>query len=163
MTTNCSALSLRAANIQQRIDSLLLRLVSNPDLRADRIGRLPDASRLWLLGDSRLGREKPNMLLIGIDRHTSFQQIAFFEEETGECDEQQLSRTRKPNASTPVLPASTNSSIPLSSPPSAPPSTPIPSLSVSSLPAQPQTSAPVPHSSKPRAKQFRPPSSHSEF
>ena len=87
--------------------------------------------------------------MIGVDCHTSFQQIAFFEEETGECGEQQLSYTRKPNASTAVLPTSTNSPIPLSSPPSAPPLTPIPSLSVSSLPAEPQTSAPVPHPSKP--------------
>ena len=28
------------------------------------------------------------MLLIGVDYHPSFQQIAFFEEETGECGEQ---------------------------------------------------------------------------
>jgi hypothetical protein len=31
------------------------------------------------------------MVLIGVDYHPSFQQIAFFEEETGECGEQQLS------------------------------------------------------------------------
>jgi O-methyltransferase domain len=30
------------------------------------------------------------MLLIGVDYHPSFQQIAFFEEETGECGERQL-------------------------------------------------------------------------
>ena len=31
------------------------------------------------------------MLLIGVDYHPSFQQIAFFDEETGECDERRLS------------------------------------------------------------------------
>jgi hypothetical protein len=30
------------------------------------------------------------MLMIGVDYHPSFQQIAFLEEETGECGEQQL-------------------------------------------------------------------------
>lgn len=30
------------------------------------------------------------MLLIGVDFHASFQQIAFFEEKTGECSERQL-------------------------------------------------------------------------
>ena len=29
-------------------------------------------------------------MLIGVDYHPSFQQIAFFEEETGECGERQL-------------------------------------------------------------------------
>jgi hypothetical protein len=31
------------------------------------------------------------MLLIGVDYHPSFQQIAFFDQETGECDERRLS------------------------------------------------------------------------
>jgi hypothetical protein len=31
------------------------------------------------------------MLIIGADYHPSFQQIAFFSEETGECGEQRLS------------------------------------------------------------------------
>jgi len=33
------------------------------------------------------------MLLIGVDYHPSFQQIAFFEEETGECGERQLNHS----------------------------------------------------------------------
>ena len=33
------------------------------------------------------------MLLIGVDCHPSFQQIAFFDEETGECGERQLSHS----------------------------------------------------------------------
>jgi transposase len=33
------------------------------------------------------------MLLIGVDSHPSFQQIAFFEEETGECGERQLNHS----------------------------------------------------------------------
>ena len=33
------------------------------------------------------------MLLIGVDYHPSFQQIAFFVEETGECDERQLNHS----------------------------------------------------------------------
>jgi hypothetical protein len=38
-----------------------------------------------LLDDHRLGRKEPNMMLIGVDYHPSFQQIAFFMEDTGEC------------------------------------------------------------------------------
>src|SRR5215470_9849456 len=52
--------------------------------------RLPDPSRLWLLNDHRLGRKEPNMVIIGVDYHPSFQQIAFFVEETGEYGEQRL-------------------------------------------------------------------------
>jgi transposase len=33
------------------------------------------------------------MLMIGVDYHPSFQQIAFLEEETGECGEQQLNHS----------------------------------------------------------------------
>src|SRR5262249_19021425 len=33
-------------------------------------------SKLWLLDDQRLGRKEPNMM-IGVDYHPSFQQIAF--------------------------------------------------------------------------------------
>src|ERR1700689_2762369 len=33
------------------------------------------------------------MLIIGVDYHPSFQQIAFLEEETGECGEQQLNHS----------------------------------------------------------------------
>jgi hypothetical protein len=33
------------------------------------------------------------MLLIGVDYHPSFQAIAFFEEETGECGEQELNHS----------------------------------------------------------------------
>ena len=35
------------------------------------------------------------MLLIGVDYHPSFQQIAFFEEETGECGERQLNHSER--------------------------------------------------------------------
>jgi transposase len=50
-----------------------------------RIVGLPDICR------QRLGRKESNMLIIGADYHPSFQQIAFFSEETGECGEQRLS------------------------------------------------------------------------
>jgi transposase len=43
--------------------------------------------------DLRLGRKEPNMMLIGVDYHPSFQQIAFFVEETGECGERQLNHS----------------------------------------------------------------------
>src|ERR1700723_3302265 len=33
------------------------------------------------------------MMIIGVDYHPSFQQIAFFDEETGECGERQLSHS----------------------------------------------------------------------
>jgi hypothetical protein len=33
------------------------------------------------------------MLLIGVDYHPSFQTIAFFDEETGECGEQELNHS----------------------------------------------------------------------
>jgi len=33
------------------------------------------------------------MLVIGVDYHPSFQQIAFFEEETGQCGERQLNHS----------------------------------------------------------------------
>jgi transposase len=46
-----------------------------------------------LLDDQRLGRKEPNMLLIGVDYHPSFQTIAFFVEETGECGEQELNHS----------------------------------------------------------------------
>src|SRR4029453_13772934 len=50
-------------------------------------------SKLWLLNDHRLGRKEPNMMLIGVDYHPSFQTIAFFVEETGECGEQELNHS----------------------------------------------------------------------
>jgi len=34
--------------------------------------------------------EEPNMMIIGVDYHPCFQQIAFLLEETGEYDEQRL-------------------------------------------------------------------------
>jgi hypothetical protein len=59
-----------------------------------------------LLDDQKLGRKEPNMMLIGVDYHPSFQQIAFFvaisglldqvsddEEEAGECGELQLNHS----------------------------------------------------------------------
>ncbi len=39
---------------------------------------------------STIGREEPNMMIIGVDYHPGFQAIAFFVEETGECGEQEL-------------------------------------------------------------------------
>jgi hypothetical protein len=33
------------------------------------------------------------MMLIGVDYHPSFQTIAYFEEETGECGEQELNHS----------------------------------------------------------------------
>jgi len=41
----------------------------------------------------RLGRKEPNMMIIGVDYHPSFQTIAFFVEETGECGEQELNHS----------------------------------------------------------------------
>jgi hypothetical protein len=46
-----------------------------------------------LLDDHRLGRKEPNMMIIGVDYHPSFQQVAFFVEETGECGERQLNHS----------------------------------------------------------------------
>jgi hypothetical protein len=46
-----------------------------------------------LLDDQRLGRKEPNMVLIGVDYHPSFQTIAFLVEETGECGEQELNHS----------------------------------------------------------------------
>jgi len=42
-----------------------------------------DPSKLWLLNDHRLGRKESDMMIIGVDYHPSFQQIAFLVEETG--------------------------------------------------------------------------------
>jgi hypothetical protein len=55
--------------------------------------RLLDPSRLWFIDDRRLGRKEPNMVLIGVDYHPSFQTMAFLIEETGEYDEQELSHS----------------------------------------------------------------------
>jgi hypothetical protein len=46
-----------------------------------------------LLDDQRLGRKEPNMYLIGVDYHPSFQTMAFFVEETGEYGEQELNHS----------------------------------------------------------------------
>src|ERR1700681_950699 len=51
-----------------------------------------DLSTLWLLDDQRLGRKEPNMM-IGVDYHPSFQQIAFLMEETGEYSERRLNHS----------------------------------------------------------------------
>jgi transposase len=48
---------------------------------------------LWLFDDHRFGKKEPNMMLIGVDYHPSFQTIAFFDEETGECGEQELNHS----------------------------------------------------------------------
>src|SRR5215471_13767283 len=39
---------------------------------------------------NRLGRKEPNMIIIGVDFHPEFQQIAFVDTETGELQEQRL-------------------------------------------------------------------------
>jgi hypothetical protein len=58
-----------------------------------------DLSTLRLLDDQRLGRKEPNMM-IGVDYHPSFQQIAFLMEETGEYSERRLNRSDgKPRSS----------------------------------------------------------------
>jgi len=43
-----------------------------------------------LVDDQALGRKEPNMMIIGVDYHPGFQEIAFLVEETGECDERSL-------------------------------------------------------------------------
>jgi transposase len=48
---------------------------------------------LWLFDDHRFGKKEPNMMLIGVDYHPSFQTIAFFVEETGEYDQQELNHS----------------------------------------------------------------------
>jgi hypothetical protein len=40
-----------------------------------------------LLDDQRLGRKEPSMMIIGVDYHPDFQQIAFVDTQTGECGE----------------------------------------------------------------------------
>jgi hypothetical protein len=37
----------------------------------------------------RLGRKEPDIIIIGVDYHPSFQQIAFMDQETGECGERE--------------------------------------------------------------------------
>jgi hypothetical protein len=44
----------------------------------------PWPSRLWFVDDHRLGRKEPNVMIIGVDHHPSFQTIAFLMEETGD-------------------------------------------------------------------------------
>src|SRR5438094_1118731 len=51
-----------------------------------------DPSKLWLFDDQGLGRKEPDMI-IGVDYHPSFQQIAFLMEETGEYVEQELNHS----------------------------------------------------------------------
>jgi transposase len=46
-----------------------------------------------LLDDQRLGRKEPDMIIMGVDYHPSFQQIAFMDQRTGEYDEQQLNHS----------------------------------------------------------------------
>ena len=45
-----------------------------------------------MLNDRRLGRKEPNMMIIGVDYHPSFQAMAFLREETGECGDQELNQ-----------------------------------------------------------------------
>jgi hypothetical protein len=53
----------------------------------------PSPSKLWLLDDHRLAEKEPNMILIAVDYHPSFQTIAFLMEETGECGERELNNS----------------------------------------------------------------------
>ena len=49
--------------------------------------------------EPRLGRKEPNMPIIGLDYHPSFQQIAFMDDETGEfklVNDNCCTRTAKP-------------------------------------------------------------------
>jgi hypothetical protein len=46
-----------------------------------------------LFDDQRLGRKEPDMMIIGVDYHPSFQTIAFLMEETGEYGEQELNHS----------------------------------------------------------------------
>ena len=46
-----------------------------------------------MLDDRRLGRKEPNMMIIGVDYHPSFQTIAFLMEEAGECGDTRSSQT----------------------------------------------------------------------
>jgi len=39
------------------------------------------------------------MLIIGCDYHPGFQQIAFVDTETGECDERRMAHRERPNGS----------------------------------------------------------------
>jgi hypothetical protein len=43
-----------------------------------------DVHQATVLNDFRLGRKEPNMCLIDVDYHPSFQTIAFFVEESGD-------------------------------------------------------------------------------
>jgi len=52
------------------------------------------APTLRLSDDLRLGRREPNMMIIGVDYHPSFQQIVFLSEETGECGDRPLNHDR---------------------------------------------------------------------
>jgi hypothetical protein len=45
------------------------------------------------LTTKRLGRKEPSMLIMGVDYHPSFQQIAFLDQETGECGERRLNHS----------------------------------------------------------------------
>src|SRR6516225_4068737 len=47
-------------------------------------------STLVALNDQRSGEKEPSMLIIGCDFHPKFQQIAFTDTETGECEERRL-------------------------------------------------------------------------
>jgi transposase len=46
-----------------------------------------------VVDDQRLGRKKPNLIIIGVDYHPSDQYIAFVDTETGEGDERRLNHS----------------------------------------------------------------------
>jgi len=46
-----------------------------------------------VIDDQVLGRKEPKMIIIGVDYHPSFQQIAFLIEETGELEERRLNHS----------------------------------------------------------------------
>src|SRR5436853_1319173 len=64
---------------------------SNPDDSITMPAPL-DPSKLWLFDDQGLGRKEPDMI-IGVDYHPSFQQIAFMDQQTGECGERELNHS----------------------------------------------------------------------
>src|SRR5271165_901891 len=65
----------------------------SPGLRPDCMTASAPSSQVdWLLPNDHKARKKePSMMIIGCDFHPRFQQIAFVDEETGECGERRLS------------------------------------------------------------------------
>jgi len=75
-----SSASCSDLNLQELLDSITMPAPLDP-------------SKLWLFDDQGLGRKEPDMMIIGVDYHPSFQTIAFLIEETGECGERELNHS----------------------------------------------------------------------